>query len=88
MRIKVNKVKMWTLKDYKDLQSIRGMNYLFTINHHEYDCKEEQIQMPASLAFEKNMGGGVVVATTSIPYAKGPVTPDSVDKSRWEIACR
>ena len=67
IRIKSNKVKMWILKDYKDVQSMAGLNFLSSITQHEYDCKEEQIQMLVSTSFEKNMGGGQVIATTSIP---------------------
>lgn len=88
IRTKSNKVKMWILKDYKDIQSMAGIKFLSTINQHEYDCKEEQIQMLASTAFENNMGAGKVVATTSIPYTPRPIAPDSVDKIQWEMACR
>lgn len=56
IRVIGDKVKMWASKDYKDLQSISGMHYLFTINYHEYDCKKEHIQMLASSALEKKYG--------------------------------
>ncbi len=88
IRRKSNKVKMWVLKDYKDVQSVAGISFLSAINQHEYNCKEESIQMLASTVFEKNMGGGKVVSTTSTPYRPRPITPDSVDKAQWEIACR
>lgn len=87
IRTNNNKVRMWILKDFKDVQSIAGINYLSSITQHEYDCKEEQIQMLATSSFENNMGGGKVIITSSTPFTPRPITPDSVDKIQWEVAC-
>jgi hypothetical protein len=53
----------------------------------EYDCKEEKSRTLSITALAGNMGTGAVVNTGSAVGAWVDLSPDSLGKTQWEIAC-
>ncbi len=56
-----NKVKMWSLGDFKTVKEFSGIEFLSSKYQKEYDCKQEQMRMLAFTLFSANMGEGQVV---------------------------
>ena len=83
-----NKVKMWTMHDYKTMQIYEGKYYLSNKSQFEYDCKNETSASVADLSFSDNMGSGQLVSSY---YKNGlnplPVSPGSIGEFVWKIAC-
>ena len=80
-------VKMWSLNDYKTIQTGKSASYLSYKVQSEYDCAEERIRNLATMFFSGNMGGGDVVYGHSNEAKWQPVKPGSFGQSEWEIAC-
>ncbi|WP_304054228.1 surface-adhesin E family protein [Nitrosomonas communis] len=82
-----NKVKMWSLGDFKTVKEFSGIEFLSSKYQKEYDCKQEQTRMLAFTLFSANMGEGQVVYSNGDPDEWEPVILGSVAKTLWEIAC-
>jgi len=82
-----DKVKMWSLGDFKTAKEFSDIQFLSSKYHKEYDCEQEQARMLAFTLFSSNMGEGQVVYSNSEPDEWEPVAPESVAKTLWEIAC-
>ena len=81
-------VKMWSLYDFKAVQSIDGLKpYLSSKQQYEYDCKEMKSRRRASSQHSKNMGGGKVVYSDTYTSKWKPVPPDSGLEILWKFAC-
>lgn len=87
IRLNGDVVKMWSLNDYKTLQTGPSASYLSYKVQNEYDCAEERMRQLAATFFSGNMGRGDVV---SVHLNKGPwqpVDPGSLGQSEWDVAC-
>lgn len=84
-----NKVKMWSIFDYKKSQNAVGSNkkYLSTKSRNEYDCYEEKVRALSIAVYTGNMGQGDVLYTDSIVGTWDEVAPGTINKSIWDIAC-
>lgn len=94
IRRKGNIVKMWTLTDtkapvvwyfktFRGVENFRSVKILW-----EHDCAEEKARTLAVTKYSERMGKGSVVRSFNYPDAEWqPVSPDSVGKTLWEIAC-
>jgi len=80
-------VTMWSLNDYKTIQTMGSTSYLSYKVQSEYDCAEERIRKLASTFFSGNMGSGAVVYSISNEGTWLPVEPGSLGQSEWEVAC-
>ena len=87
IRLKGDVVKMWSLNDYKTLQTWPSASYLSYKVQNEYDCAEERIRQLAATFFSGNMGRGDVVSVHSNKGTWQPVEPGSLGQSEWEVAC-
>jgi len=87
IRLKRDVVTMWSLNDYKTIQTMGSTSYLSYKVQTEYDCAEERIRKLASTFFSGNMGSGVVVYSISNEGKWLLVEPDSLGQSEWEVAC-
>ena len=84
---KGDRVKMWSLIDYKIVIREAGLQYMSTKQQQEYECKEVQVQTLHISAFSKNMGKGEVVFTGATEAKWEPISPDSHQKLMWKSAC-
>ena len=82
-----NMVKMWTLMDFKDQQTLVEGSYQSAKIQYEFKCKEEQRRYLTFSWFFGKMGKGEVVYTNSDVGEWRPIGPDSVDETLWEYAC-
>lgn len=82
-----NKVKMWSLIDYKTSQTNAGEQYRSKKNQYEYDCKEEQFRLLFASDHSGNMGGGEVVMILHTPSEWIPVPPGSIGEELLKLAC-
>jgi hypothetical protein len=87
IRLTEDVVTMWSLHDYKDIQTMGSTSYLSYKVQTEYDCAEERIRKLASMFFSGNMGSGNVVSSISKEGKWQRVEPDSLGQSEWEVAC-
>ena len=87
LRPKGDVVKMWSLNDYKTIQTGPSASYLSYKVQSEYDCAEERIRKRAATFFSGNMGRGDVVYVHSDEGKWQPVEPGSLGQSEWEVAC-
>jgi hypothetical protein len=82
-----NRVKMWTLSDYKIEQKASGVNFLSEKIRREYDCVEEQMRILAFSLFSWNMEKGELVRSYSQPQKWEEVQPGGMDEAEWKVAC-
>lgn len=87
IRLKGDVVTMWSLHDYKTIQTMGSTSYLSYKVQTEYDCAEERIRKLASTFFSGNMGSGDVVYSGSKEGKWQRLEPGSLGQSEWEVAC-
>ena len=87
IRLKGDVVKMWSLNDYKTIQTGPSASYLSYKVQSEYDCAEERIRKLSATFFSGNMGGGNVVYVQSNEGKWQPVEPGSLGQNEWDVAC-
>ncbi|HXC68006.1 MAG TPA: surface-adhesin E family protein [Nitrospiraceae bacterium] len=87
IRLKGDVVTMWSLHDYKAIQTMKRISYLSFKVQTEYDCAEERVRKLASTFFSGNMGSGKVVYTISKEGKWQQVEPGSLGQSEWDVAC-
>jgi len=87
IRLKGDVVTMWSLNDYRTIQTMGSTSYLSSKVQTEYDCAEERIRTLASTFFSGNMGSGDVVFSISKAGKWQLLEPGSLDQSEWEVAC-
>jgi hypothetical protein len=82
-------IKMWDLRDYKKGQELAFLPlYMSVKRQSEFNCKEKQIKRLYVSYHAKNMGKGKVIYSDKNPEDWSTVSPDSIDKELWELACR
>ncbi len=82
-----NKVKIWTLVDFKSVKDVDGVKSLSLKRQLELDCKEERTRDLTYTFFSENMGFGNVLWSTNKANKWKAVGPDSVGMLVWETAC-
>jgi hypothetical protein len=85
---KGNKVKMWSLIDYKTVHEVAGKKYLSVMGRNEYDCEEETSRL---LDFHYHSGnmrqGESVLSDTNLKEEATSIVPESIDETFFKIAC-
>ena len=82
-----NKVKMWSLSDYKSVQGVAGNKFLSSKIQWEYECKEEQLRQLFCQPFSGYGGRGQPTTWHNKPGEWKPVMPQSIGEIIWKIAC-
>ena len=82
-----NKVKMWTMADYRTPRVANGEQHMSSKSLHEYDCKESRFRDTYVVRHSNNMGGGAMVSNNPIPSSWVPIPPGTVGEALMEIAC-
>lgn len=88
-KISPDKVKMWSLYNYKTAQESAGPRPYMSVKYHdEYDCKRKKSRVLYLVTHSENMGGG-----RSLYSRKYDNSPTSIPTTRrliqklWEFAC-
>ena len=83
-----NRVKMWSLSDYKTVRGSRDMQFMSMMEQNEYDCKEEKSRTRFLSVHSENMGKGNILHNDNETSDWLPVLPNSAIESLWRFACR
>ena len=85
---KGDKVKMWSLFDYKTVQKNSYGIYLSQLSRNEYDCEEETKRMLDFYWYSGNMRQGeIVYSEKNIKDEPQSILPESVDEISLKLAC-
>ena len=83
-----NKVKIWTLFDFKTVQTVNNDRFLSSLARYEYDCFEETTRLLDFYWYSGNMKtGDIVYSAPNQTVQPKAVVPDSIDKHLLEVAC-
>lgn len=82
-----NKVKMWSLTDFKTAQKTSFGSVMSIKTQDEFNCEEEQVRVIFSYDYSKNMAKGEVLYTQTATLNWMPVAPDSAGSELLGIAC-
>jgi len=82
-----DRVKMWTLIDYKIEQEDTGAYFLSKKVRRKYDCQGKHVKELAFKLYNWNMGRGKLVRSYSQPQEWKKIKPGSAREVEWEIAC-
>lgn len=83
-----NRVKMWSLHDYKSVRNTYGIRNLSSRLLNEYDCKEEQVMMRLLYVHSGNMGRGEAIQING-EYCCwwSHVSSGTINETLWKLAC-
>lgn len=85
---KGNKVKMWSLYDFRTIQRWRNSSFLSQINRIEYDCEEETTRNLDSYDYSGDKGSGeIVYSQTNMKYEAESIIPGTINETVFNIAC-
>jgi len=80
-----NKVKIWSLHDYKTAQG--SIPYMSSRLEREHDCIEKQSRQLFLAFYSKNMGRGGSIWKDTEPRNWLPVAPGTIKEIVWKYAC-
>ena len=80
-------VEMWTLYDFKTVQSVWSISFMSRESRREFDCIGQRTRRIALTYFSGNMGSGTVVYSDADEQKWEPVQPHSVAEILWKVAC-
>lgn len=84
-----NKVKMWTLSDYKTVPELSDVSPFLSLKlQREFDCKKKRIRILYTAHHAENMGEGETVSSDTYPGDWEPVAPDSIGEALLKLACK
>lgn len=82
-----NRVTMWSLIDFKTIQSDQGIRFMSSKTQYEYYCKKERARVLFFSWHAGNMGGGQIVYSYDEPGKWRPLPPGGATEMLWEVAC-
>lgn len=83
-----NKIKIWGLTDYKNLQVVKSSQFFSEVSLREYDCKAETIKFLAVTTYLEHMAVGKVIYTFNMPDSEEmPIAPDTLSADGMKLAC-
>lgn len=89
IRKKGNRVKMWSVIDFKTAQSFDVIPpFMSTEAQYEFDCQEEQSRTLTVFFHSGNMGGGAAIANDPDPNEWKSIPPGSAVEKLWKFACK
>ena len=85
---KDNKVKIWTLLDFKKVQKNENDRFLSMALHNEFDCEEDTSRTLDIYSFSGNMrGGDKVYSLSNIKDERKSILPESIEEIIFKRAC-
>jgi hypothetical protein len=87
-RKKDNKVKIWVLYDFKEVQRYGNTKALSESSHFEFDCENETSQLLDNFTHTGNMrSGDIVLSETNIKNEPEPIIPGSFGETVFNFNC-
>ena len=81
------RVRMWTLTDYRSVQTYDGSAYLSNKAEFENDCQAGRVRMLAFFLYSEAKGSGKVIHSDAHPGNWQPIMPDTIGQTMWKFAC-
>jgi hypothetical protein len=82
-----NKVQMWNLIDFNDIQKIESESFLSKAVQQEYDCIDETIRTLTVIKYAMHMAIGEATYSYNIYALPTPISPDSLSEDLMKVAC-
>jgi len=82
-----NKIIMWNLIDYNELQKFETESFLSKAVQQEYDCIDETIRTLTVIKYEKHMAIGEATYSYNIYALPTPISADSLSEDLLKVAC-
>ena len=82
-----NKVLMWNLIDFNDVQKFENESFLSKVVQQEYDCINETIRTLTVIKHSKHMGIGEATYSYNIYALPTPISADSLSEDLLKVAC-
>ena len=83
-----NKVKIWSLLDYKTVKKVGSYRFLSQMMRFEYDCEEETTRLLDAYSYSGNMRQGeTVYSDANIKREAESIVPESIEDTLFKIAC-
>ena len=79
--------RIWSLHDFKDLQSIDGQLYLAEKTQLEFDCTARKVRILATIACALKMCAGEIVYSDADATEWAAVAANTLGESAWKLAC-
>ena len=80
--------RIWTMIDFPGEQTDRtGNRFASAKIQREFDCSEERSRILALMEYLGSMESGNVIFTSTSISAWNPVSPQSIDREIWKLAC-
>ena len=80
-------VKMWSLHDFKELQSIDGQLYLAEKTHLEFDCEAKKVRILATIDCALKMCAGEIVYSDADVTEWSVVATNTLGETASKLAC-
>ena len=81
------KVRIWTLTDYSNIQMTKKINYQSIKSFVEINCKSKNIRILAYSLYEQPMANGKVVFSKGRPFDWEVVKPSTVNGLFLNVGC-
>jgi hypothetical protein len=79
--------KMWSLHDFKELQSIDGQLYLAEKTQLEFDCEAKKVRILATIDCALKMCAGEIVYSDADATEWSAVARNTLGETAWKLAC-
>jgi hypothetical protein len=82
-----NKVLMWNLVDFNDVQKIENESFLSKAVQQEYDCIDETIKTLTVIKYSKHMAIGEATYSYNVYALPTPISTYSLSEDLLKVAC-
>jgi hypothetical protein len=82
-----DKVRMWTLTDYSNIQVTKKINYQSIKSFVEINCQSNNMRILAYSLYEQPMGKGKVVFSKGRPFEWEAVKPSTINGLFLNMGC-
>ena len=87
IRGSTEKVRIWTLTDYTNIQVTKKINYQSIKSFIEINCQSKKMRILAYSLYEQPMGKGKVVFSKGRPFEWEDVKPSTVNGLFLNVSC-
>ena len=87
IRVSREKVRIWTLTDYTNIQVTKKINYQSIKSFVEINCQSKKMRILAYSLYEQPMARGKVVFSKGRPFEWEDVKPSTVNGLFLNVSC-
>ncbi len=87
IRGEFEKLRIWTLTDYSNIQVVKKINYQSVKSLIEINCQSKKMRILAYSLYEKSMAKGNIVFSKGRPFEWEEVKPSTVNGLFLNVGC-